>query len=226
MAARRPAWATWTGLTSRSGRPTRRRLRSTAVTWTVSRKWSPASWTASMAHSTQVSAPSRTGPDGDGDQGTPANLSAPVVPNLLASSCCPSASTLAQKCPARSITGQVAEVRLGQNSTSGGASDSAAKAWQANPARGGPHVVMTVTPVQKCPRTCRNSSAWGGKAVAPQADRGALPADPGGVVDEPTVGAVLDVEPAGGAHVEGHHQVVGVPPQRARNVCTAPDAPV
>ena len=57
-----------------------------------------------------------------------------MVPNLLASSCCPSASTLAQKCPARSITGQVAEVRLGQNSTSGGASDSAANAWQANPA--------------------------------------------------------------------------------------------
>ena len=90
------------------------------------------------------------GPDGDGDQGTPSNLSPPLVPNRLASSCCPSASTLAQKCPARSITGQVADDRLGQNSTRGGARDSAANAWHANPA--GPPasaVVMTVTPVQK-----------------------------------------------------------------------------
>ena len=85
-----------------------------------------------------------------------------MVPNLLASSCCPSASTLAQKCPARSISGQVDEVRLGQNSTSGGASDSAANAWQANPAGPcGPVVVMTVTPVQKWPRTCRNSAVPG-----------------------------------------------------------------
>src|SRR6266567_3906581 len=130
----------------------------------------------------------RIGPEGDGDHVTPANLSVPVIPNLRASSCCPSASTLAQKCPARSISGQVAEVRLGQNSTSGGASDSAANAWQANPAGPcGPDVVITVTPVQKWPRTCRNRavswshmswSAWGGKAVAPEADRGALPADP------------------------------------------------
>ena len=104
------------------------------MTRPVTRKWSPASCTASTAHPTQVSAPSRTGPDGDGDHVTPANLSVPVIPNLLASSCCPSASTLTQKCPARSISGQVAEVRLGQNSTSGGASDSAANAWQANPA--------------------------------------------------------------------------------------------
>src|ERR1700749_205481 len=107
------------------------------------------------------------GPDGDGDHATPANLSVRVLPNLRASSCWPSASTLAQKCPARSITGQVAEVRPGQNSTSGGARDSAANAWQANPANGGPDVVMTVTPVQKWPRTCRNSSAPGRKAVAP-----------------------------------------------------------
>ena len=66
----------------------------------------------------------------------------------------------------------------------------------------------------------------GGKAVAPQADGGALPADPGGVVDEPAVGTVLHVEPAGGAYVERHHQVVGVPPQRARYLRAAPGAPV
>ena len=69
-------------------------------------------------------------------------------------------------------------------------------------------------------------SAWGGKAVAPQADRGALPADPAGVVDQPAVGAVFDVEAARGAHVERHHQVVGVPSQRARYRCAAAGAPV
>jgi hypothetical protein len=57
---------------------------------------------------------------------------------------------LAQKCPARSITGQVVEVWLGQNRTKGGDRDSAANAWQAKPAGpSGPAVVMTVTPVQK-----------------------------------------------------------------------------
>jgi len=57
---------------------------------------------------------------------------------------------LAQKCPARSITGQVADDRLGQNSTRGGTRDSAAKAWHANPAGWSPSAVaMTVTPVQK-----------------------------------------------------------------------------
>jgi hypothetical protein len=58
---------------------------------------------------------------------------------------------LAQKCPARSITGQVADDRLGQNSTRGGVSDSAANAWHANPAGPAPSsaAVMTVTPVQK-----------------------------------------------------------------------------
>lgn len=78
------------------------------------------------------------------------NLSPPLVPNLRASSCCPSASTFAQKCPARAITGQVTEDRPGQNRTSGGSRDNAANAWHANPAgRSSSMVVMTVTPVQK-----------------------------------------------------------------------------
>ena len=48
------------------------------------------------------------------------------------------------------MTGQVDEVRLGQNSTRGGVRDSAANAWQAKPTGPwGPAVVMTVTPVQK-----------------------------------------------------------------------------
>ncbi len=81
---------------------------------------------------------------------TPANLPGPLVPKTRASSRCSSASTLAQKCPARAIRGQVADDRLGQNSTSGGSRDSAANDWQAKPA-GPPSstVVMTVTPVQK-----------------------------------------------------------------------------
>ena len=46
----------------------------------------------------------------------------------------------------------------GQNSTSGGVSDRAANAWQAKPAGRPPSAstpVMTVTPVQKWPSTCR-----------------------------------------------------------------------
>ena len=86
-------------------------------------------------HPTQVSTPASTGaPDGDGDQATPANLSAPRSPNTLARSCWPAVRTFAQKCPARAIRGQVAEEPAGQNSTSGGSSDSAANDWQAKPA--------------------------------------------------------------------------------------------
>src|SRR5262249_57225403 len=105
-------------------------------------KWSPASCTDSTAAPTQVSAPSRTGaPAGDGDQDTPANLSAPrvpaaaLVPKARASPRWSAASTFAQKCPARAIRGHVADSRLGQNSTSGGARDTAAQDWQGNPPR-------------------------------------------------------------------------------------------
>jgi hypothetical protein len=57
---------------------------------------------------------------------------------------------LTQKRPVLAIAGQVLDDRLGQNSTSGGASDRAANAWQANPAgRPSSAPVITVTPVQK-----------------------------------------------------------------------------
>jgi hypothetical protein len=54
------------------------------------------------------------------------------------------------------MAGQLLDDALGQNRTSGGVSDRAANAWQANPA-GRPFSapVMTVTPVQKWPSACR-----------------------------------------------------------------------
>jgi len=73
-------------------------------------------------------------PADDGDHGTPANLSGPLVPNRRASSRCPSASTLAQKNPAAAMRGHVADDRPGQDTTSGGSSDSAANDWHAKPA--------------------------------------------------------------------------------------------
>src|SRR5689334_10434212 len=183
-----------------------------------------------MAQSIQVSTPSRTGaPDGAGDHRTPANLSAPLIPKIRDSSRCPSASTLTQKWPARAIRCQLVDRMPGQNSTSGGSRDSAANAWQANPTGSPPSTpVTTVTPVQKCPSTWRKRSGRTGvtasvcrslgtsvctaaraEPVAPQADRCGLPGHPGRVVHQLAVGAVLDVEPARGTHVERHHQVVG-----------------
>jgi hypothetical protein len=48
------------------------------------------------------------------------------------------------------MTAHVREYLLGQNNTSGGSSDRAAKDWQAKPAGLVPsQVVTTVTPVQK-----------------------------------------------------------------------------
>src|SRR5262249_32438363 len=86
------------------------------------------------------------------DQDTPANLSAPrvpaaaLVPKARASPRWSAASTFAQKCPARAIRGHVADSRLGQNSTSGGARDTAAQDRHAHPPRppsspGGPVLV-------------------------------------------------------------------------------------
>src|SRR5689334_2171575 len=174
-----------------------------------------------MAQSIQVSTPSRTGaPDGAGDHRTPANLSAPLIPNTRDSSRCPSASTLTQKLPPRAIRCQLVDRRPGQNRTSGGSRDSAANAWQANPT-GSPlsTPVTTVTPVQKCPSTLRKRSgrtdvtasacksvcmSAGAEPVTPQADRRGLPGHPGRVVHQPPVGAVLDVEPARGTDIERH----------------------
>src|ERR1022692_17001 len=87
-----------------------------------------------------------------GDQPMPANRSGLLWPNALARCRCSADRTLAQKNCARSILGQVVDVRAGQKSTSGGSSDSAANGWQENPA-GWPAsiAVMTVIPGQKCP---------------------------------------------------------------------------
>lgn len=59
--------------------------------------------------------------------------------------------------PLRSIAAHDRDVLVGQNSTSGGSSDSAANDWHANPT-GTPSsiVVMMVTPVQNWPSTVRN----------------------------------------------------------------------
>ncbi|GGU18095.1 hypothetical protein GCM10010178_07740 [Lentzea flava] len=86
----------------------------------------------------------------DGVQVTPANLSAPALPNTVEISRWSSARTFTQNAPDEAIADQLRDVRCGQNSTSGGSSESAANAWQANPT--GPSVdmpVTTVTPVQK-----------------------------------------------------------------------------
>src|ERR1700735_795959 len=128
-------------------------------------KWSPAWCTASIVHPAQVSTSARTGaPEADGDQLRPANLSPPLVPKIRASSRWPAASTLAHRCPDRAIRGQVADDLPGQNSTSGGSSDTAANDWQAKPAGPCPSaVVITVTPVQKWPSTWRNLAVSGSK---------------------------------------------------------------
>src|SRR5262249_31623649 len=122
-------------------------------------KWSPASCTFHTWQSIQVSTPSSTGdPDGAGLQARFANLSAPARPNTALTSLCRWVHTLTQKHPARSISGQLRDRLPGQNSTSGGSSDSAANDWQANPTGSPPSsAVTTVTPVAKCPSALRNS---------------------------------------------------------------------
>ncbi len=111
--------------------------------------------------SIQVSTPSSTGePDGAGVQPTAANLSSPARPNTALTSRWWCASTFTQNAPDDSISGQVRAVFAGQNSTSGGSSESAAKDWHANPT-GSPSATaaMTVTPVQKWPSARRNAAA-------------------------------------------------------------------
>ena len=89
-----------------------------------------------------------------GDQSTPANLSGRRWPAehpgqlaLLVG------EHVDAEVPLASIACQD-PTPVGQNSTSGGSSDSAANDWQANPT-GAPSctVVMTVMPVQNCPST-------------------------------------------------------------------------
>jgi hypothetical protein len=113
--------------------------------------WSPASWTTDTWQSTHVRAPSSTGaPVAEGVHETVENLSVPAFPKTVDTSRWSSASTFTQNEPDDAIAAQLREVRCGQNTTSGGSSDNAAKAWQANPT--GPSEdmpVTTVTPVQK-----------------------------------------------------------------------------
>src|SRR3954452_16211985 len=118
---------------------------------------------------------------------------------------------LTQKLPVASMTGQVREDLPGQNSTSGGSSESAAKDWQAKPTGSvppsslAPTAAITVTPVQKCPSALRNrpgsmsvmrSALADGEVVAPQAHGRALARDPVLVFDLPTFTAEFDIEAA------------------------------
>ena len=89
-------------------------------------------------------------PRGEGSQSIPANLSSPGAPNAALTSCWLVDNTLTQNFPLCSMTFQLREVFIGQNSTSGGSSDKAANDWQANPTGTSSVVivVITVTPVQ------------------------------------------------------------------------------
>ena len=96
-------------------------------------------------------------PSFEGCQSSPANLSGSLEPNRAETSFCFSCSTFTQKWPLASIAFQDRDTFVGQNSTSGGSSDSAANDWQAKPtAAPSCTVVITVMPVQNCPSTFRN----------------------------------------------------------------------
>src|SRR5258707_14497681 len=102
-----------------------------------------------------ASVPSMIGePSLEGLQSSPANLSGSLEPNRAETSFCFSCSTLTQKRPLASMAFQDRDTFVGQNSTRGGSSDSAANDWQANPT-GSPSctVVITVIPVQNRPST-------------------------------------------------------------------------
>ena len=80
-----------------------------------------------------------------------------MEPNRADTSFCFSCSTLTQNFPLASIACHDRDTLVGQNSTSGGSSDSAANDWQAKPTGASScTVVMMVMPVQNCPSTCRN----------------------------------------------------------------------
>src|SRR5215211_6460484 len=105
-----------------------------------------------------ASEPKMTGePDCAGSQSIPANLSGSFEPNLADTSFCFSVSTFTQNRPLAAMACQDFDTFVGQKSTSGGSSDSAANDWHAKPT--GPSsrmVVITVMPVQNCPSTLRN----------------------------------------------------------------------
>jgi hypothetical protein len=106
---------------------------------------------ARLHQSIQASAPARTGaPDGDGCQGTPANLSAPVVAKVRHRASCRAFSTLTQKAPAAAIRGQLTEVFAGRMAISGGSSDTDVKEPIAIPTGVSSSIAVTMTtPVGK-----------------------------------------------------------------------------
>ena len=74
-----------------------------------------------------ASVPAITGePSGEGLQSIPANLSGSLEPNRADTSFWSSCSTLTQNFPLASIACHDRDTLVGQNSTSGGSSDSAA----------------------------------------------------------------------------------------------------
>src|SRR6185312_1588682 len=180
-------------------------------------------------------------PSSEGCQSIPANLSGSLEPKRAETCFWCSVSMLTQNRPLDSMAFHDRDTLVGQNSTSGGSSDSAAKDWQAKPTGTSSWmVVMIVIPVQNWPSTLRNVRGSIGAAVitsnltleaaaevvAPQADRGALPGNPSAVFDLPSHAAEFDVEPAGRLHVEGQHQVVDVAAQRRRHRHFAAQCPI
>src|SRR5258707_8858837 len=105
-----------------------------------------------------ASVPSMIGePSLEGLQSIPANFSCSLEPNRAETSFCFSCSTLTQKCPLASMACHDLDTLVGQNSTSGGFRDSAAKDWHAKPTSAPScMVVITVMPPQKRPSTMRN----------------------------------------------------------------------
>ena len=88
-------------------------------------------------------------PSGEGDHSISANLSGSRDPNRADTSFWFSCRTFTQNFPLASIACQDRLTFVGQNSTSGGSSDSAANDWQAKPTgTSSCTVVMTVMPVQ------------------------------------------------------------------------------
>src|SRR5258708_19686392 len=81
-----------------------------------------------------ASVPSMIGePSLEGLQSIPANLSGSLEPNRAETSFCFSCSTLTQKCPLASMACHDRDTFVGQNSTSGGSSDSAPHHWPPQP---------------------------------------------------------------------------------------------
>src|SRR5690606_22691528 len=139
-----------------------------ASSWRVSRSWtrasttswSPAGISSSTEHSSQPIEPSSTGaPPGEGCQGTPPNLSVPLVAKRALSSRWFSPRMFTQNRSADRTSGQLLLERATQNSTSGGVRDTDVKELTASPA-GAPSLprsaVTATTPVVNRPATVRS----------------------------------------------------------------------